>query len=186
ILPVIEAELDALPATEIKAESCTDHINAYTLAQFIELSTLRAHGVATGFPDDLPIVKQPDLNQLSLAYAVGWIRYEQGDFDGALAAYGKGLVMFPHSVELQNEYAATLIQLNRPEDVVTFVDKVLGDTYDLDDVARAKMFAARGVALNLEGQTADAIDALTVAQRYNSTDDVQATLDQLQNGGGSQ
>lgn len=180
ILPGLKARLDALPAAEIKAELCTDHVNAYTLAQYIELSTLKAHGVATGFPTGLPIVKQPDLNQSALAYAVGWIEYEQGDYDAALAAYGKGLAMFPQSQELENEYAATLIQLNRPEEVVTFVDKVLNGTYDLDDSSRAKMYAARGVALSLEGDTDSAIDALQVSQRYSYTDDVQGMLDSLQ------
>lgn len=173
LLPALERELNALPATEVKAEACGgNHVNAYTVQQYTELSTLKARGLDTGFPANLPIVKQPDLNQGALAYAVGWLKYEQGNFDGALAAYSKGLAMFPHDANLQNEYLATLIQAQRYKDVIAYADKVLASTFVLEDSAIAKVYHARGVGLwgidDLDG----ADEAFTVSLRYNSTDDV--------------
>lgn len=179
LLPQLKVQLNALPATEIKAEACKDHINAYTLQQYEELSTLRAHNLATGFPDTLPIVKQPDLNQAGLAYAVGWMSYESKDYAGAIAAYGKGLAMFPHNHELQNEYAAALLQQGEGAETVAFADKVLSDTFDYSDVDRAKLYVARGVGLVLTGDKAGAADAFKVAQLYNYTDDVKNWQDQL-------
>ncbi|MEI9904676.1 MAG: tetratricopeptide repeat protein [Asticcacaulis sp.] len=179
ILPQLTQLLDSFPASEIAAETCTDHINTYSAYQYTELSILRAHKVASGFSDTLPLVKQPELNHIQLAYAVGWINYEQGNYEAALAAYGKGLAMFPHNHELQNEYAATLLQLDRSEDAVTFVTQVLSDTYDLDDTMRGKMYAALGVAEVQEGDTENAESNLNVAQLYNYTDDTKSMLDSL-------
>ena len=43
---------------EVKAEVCNgNHINAYTVHQYLELSMLRAKDVNIGFPADLPIVQ---------------------------------------------------------------------------------------------------------------------------------
>lgn len=182
VLPQLDAALNALPATEIKPETCADHINAYTSYQYTQLSLMRANGIDTGFSTDLPLVKQPDLNHASLAYAVGWIKYEKADYNGALAAYDKGLKMLPHNHELQQEYVATLVQLGRYQDVVATAEKILNDTFDLDDASRGKLYAARGIALVSLDKTDEAKDSLTVAQRYNYTDDVQGILDQLDSG----
>jgi len=179
LLPKLDAALNAIPATEIAAETCDNHINAYTSYQFTELSLLREKGVDSGFSTTLPLVKQPDLNQTSLAYAVGWIKYEQEDYDGALAAYGKGLAMTPHNHELQQEYLSTLVELGRYQDVVDFADKVLTGTFDLDDTSRGKVYAARGVALAGLDKKDEAKEALTIAQKYNYSDDVKQLLDSL-------
>lgn len=170
-LPGLEAQLNALPATEIKAETCKDHINAYTSYQYTELTLLKANGI-NRFPANLPLVKQPDLNQASLAYVVGWIKYEQKDFTGALAAYAKGLAMFPHEHNLQQEYMATLLQLGRYKDLIDYDDKVLTATTDYDDATRAKAYTSRAVAQMALGNLKEADDSFTVSLRYNYTDDV--------------
>lgn len=175
LLPALETQLNALPATEIKAEVCATHINAYTTYQFNDLTALRSRGLATGFPAELPLVKQPDLNHAVLAYAVGWIKYEQGAWDAALAAFTKGLAMFPHDVNLQQEYVATLLQLKRYKDVVTYTDKMLTDANGMDDENRAKTYHARGVALYASADNAAALDALAAALKYQNTDEIQAT-----------
>ncbi len=181
LLPTMEKQLDSLLPYEIKPEVCAgDHINAYSSYQFFELNVLRAGGVNSGFPANLPIVKQPDLNQSSLAYAVGWTRYELGDFDGALAAYGKGLAMFPHQHTLQQEYVATLFQLKRAAQALSYIDGVLGDSYDLNDEERGKIFEGRGVALLMLGQLAPAVDSLNVSQKYHYSEEVQTLIDQLE------
>jgi len=177
VLPAIESELNKLAAVEVKPEVCNgNHINAYTQHQFLELSTLRAKGVDIGFPANLPIVKQPNLNQGSLAYAVGWIKFERGDFNAALPAYEKGLAMFPHDHNLQNEYLATLIRLQRYKDTIAFSDKILANTYDFDDETRSKILFARGIAFYSDNQLDDAKEALKVAKRYNDTDEIDAEI----------
>lgn len=170
-LPPLEALLNAVPATEIKPELCGNRINAYSRYHYARLSFLRANGVDTGFPKDLLIVKQPDLNHSSLAYAIGWIKYEQGDFAGALVAFEKGLAINPHSNDLQNEYLATLMQLRRYADVVAYADKVLMNEFDITDETRAKFYKARGVALFATEDLESSLDALTVSLRYQHDDD---------------
>ena len=123
-------------------------------------------------PANLPLVKQPNLNHSALAYTVGWIKYEQGDFEGALTAFGKGLALYPHDHALQSEYLATLMQLQRFDQLVAFADKVLTTTYDLTDEDRSKFYAARGVALVFKNDLAGADDSLTVALRYSWSEDV--------------
>ena len=181
LLPGLSRQLDDLLPYEVKPEVCGGtHINAYSTFQFFELNVMRANGVTSGFPADLPIVKQPALNQAALAYAVGWTRFELGDFDGALAAYGKGLAMFPHHHALQQEYVATLFQLKRGTQALNYIDGVLATTYDLDDSERAKMFEGRGVALLMAGALDPAIDSLQVSLKYNYTDETAKLLSQLQ------
>ncbi len=181
LLPTLQKQLDDLLPYEVKPEVCGgDHINAYSSYQFIELNLMRAYNANSGLPANLPIVKQPDLNQQALAYAVGWTKYELGDFEGAAAAYGKGLAMFPHQHMLQQEYVAALFQLHQGAQALSFIDGALGTTYDLNDEERAKMFEGRGVALLMMGAIDPAIDSLGVAQKYHYTDEVAKLLDQLE------
>ena len=180
LLPSLQAQLDQLPADEIRPELCGgNHINAYTREQFEELSVLRAHGVDTGFPANLPLVKQPELNQAGLAFVVGWTRYEQKDFTGALAALGKGLAMFPHDHALQAEYIGTLMQLKEGSEVIIYVDSVLNGTYDLDDKERANLFLARATGLLLVHALDAADQSLTLSLRYSYSDQVKALQNQL-------
>lgn len=181
LLPALEKELDALPATEIKAEACDgNHVNAYTVQQYVALTTLKSRGAATGFPAELPIVKQPDLNHSSLAYSVGWMKYEQNDFEGALAAYTKGLAMFPYDASLQQEYVATLAQLKRYGDLIAYADKVLADSSAMDDQVRAKIYSARAIAQYGQGDLKGAADMLGVSLKYNNTSETQNFLKQIQ------
>lgn len=167
VLPSLEAVFNTLPATEVKAELCNgNHINAYTIYQAAELGFLRARGIDIGFPADLPIVKQPELNHRLLAYAVGWIKYELNDFTGALASFEKGLAMFPHDSDLQNEYLATLMQVERYADIVTYTDRWLTNGFDLTDANRAKYYKARGLAQFNINDLKAANDSMTVALRY--------------------
>lgn len=54
--------------------------------------------------------------------------------------------MFPHDPDLQNEYLATLLQLNRPAHVVSDTERVLANGFNMSDASRAKVYKARGVA----------------------------------------
>ena len=179
-LPGLEAAFDALPPDEVKPEVCNgNHINAYTRQEYMELSVLRAHGVDTGLPASLPVVKQPELAQPSLAFLVGWTKYEQKDFDGALAAIARGLGMFPSDHNLQHEYMSTLLQLKQGSQVVAFVDQALTRTYDYDDRERATLYEGRGIGL-LMLHAADAADEnFSLAQRYYYTDEVKGLQDAL-------
>lgn len=182
LLPAMEQALNAIPAAEIKAEACDgNHINAYTVQQYVALTTLKSRGIATGFPADLPIVKQPDLNQASLAYSVGWMKYELNNFDGALAAYAKGLAMFPNEPSLQQEYVATLAQLKRYGDLIAYADKVLADGTAMDDKARAKIYNARALAQYGQGDLKGAIDILGASLKYQNMPETQDLLKLVQN-----
>ena len=181
LLPAMEAQLNALPAAEIKAEACDgNHINAYTVQQFVALTTLKSRGVATGFPAEFPIVKQPDLNHASLAYSVGWMKYELKNFEGALASFTKGLALFPNDPSLQQEYVATLAQLQRYGDLIAYADKVLADGSAMDDKARAKIYSARAVAQYGQGDLKGAIDMLGVSLKYQNTTETQSLLKRIQ------
>lgn len=179
-LPPMEALLNAVPATEIKPEACNgNRINVYSRYHYARLSFLRDNGVDIGFSKDLPIVKQPDLNHASLAFAIGWIKYEQGDFAAALAVFEKGLAINPHHNELQNEYLATLIQLKRYSDVVAYADRALTTEFDITDETRSKFYRARGVALFALNDLKASLDALTVSLRYQHDDDTARIEEQV-------
>ncbi|RYY96514.1 MAG: hypothetical protein EON61_21300 [Alphaproteobacteria bacterium] len=187
LLPELEAMLNALPAKEIAPEVCGgNHINAYTPYQHAQLGFLRARNVDIGFPANLPIVKQPELNHSGVAYTTGWIKYELGDFAGALAAFDKGLAMFPHNPELQNEKLATLLQLKRYAEVTAYSEKVLADSYTLTDLNRAKVWQARAVAFMGAKDNKAADEALTVAVRYADTEETRALQKQLRDSMGTQ
>lgn len=172
LLPELEKALNALPAQEVKPEVCGgNHINAYTAYQNAQLNFQRARGVDIGFPANLPIVKQPDLNHSGVAYATGWIRYELKDYTGALAAFEKGLLMFPHNTELQTEKLATLTELKRYADVIAYSETVIADSYTLSDETRAKVWQARAVGLIGMKDNKAADEALTVAIRYYNTEE---------------
>ncbi|HPN04517.1 MAG TPA: hypothetical protein PK050_01825 [Hyphomonadaceae bacterium] len=169
LLPELESALNALPAQEVKSEVCGgNHINAYTAHQNAELNFQRARGVDIGFASNLPIVKQPELNQAGTAYVTGWIKYELKDFTGALAAFEKGLAMFPHNPDLQTEKLATLLELKRYADVVAYSDKVISESYILNDEQRAKIWQARAVGFVGTSDNKAADEALTVSIRYSN------------------
>lgn len=178
-LPKLEAVYNGLAAAEIKPQLCTANINTYTTMQFEELNFLRAHGIDNGFPKDLPIVKQPRLNQENLAYAIGWIKYEMQDYTGALAAFDKGLKMFPHNADIQNEHLATLMRLQRYADVQTAAEKYLADSYDMSDAMRSKVFQALALAQISMGDKAGATQSAQVAVYYDSNDSTLETQKQV-------
>jgi len=172
--------LDGLPAQEIRAEVCNaNHINAYTSYQYFEIATLRAHGIDSGLPANLPLVKQPDLNQGGLAFIVGWAKYEQKDFAGAAAAYSKGLAMFPHAHGLQAEYAATLLSLQQGAQAVSFIDGVLQGTGDLNDDERGTFYEQRAVGLVLVHALDAADQNFTISLRYHYSEEVKNLQEQL-------
>ncbi len=179
-MPALQAAFDALPSEEIKPEACGGtHINAYTRPQFLELAVLRAHGVDTGFPAGLPLVKQPELAQGPLAFVIGWTKYGEKDYGGALAVFGKGLTLFPHDHNLQHEYMATLLAQKQGAQAIAFVDSVLSGTYDLDDRERASFLEGRAIGLILL-HAADAADSdFSAAQKYFFTAEVKSLQDSL-------
>jgi tetratricopeptide (TPR) repeat protein len=180
LLPSLERAFNVLPAVEITPENCTTHVSTYTALQYTQLTTLKARGLSTGFPASLPIVKQPDLNHLSLAYAVGWIKFELGDFAGAKTAYAKGLKMYPHDPNLQSEYMATLLQQQDAAGVVAFGQQALDGTPNYSDGERAKIYRGMGVAYALQNDKANAKEMLTIAQRYEwekTTEDLLKQID---------
>lgn len=180
IQPQLEATFNKLPAAEIKPVLCgTTHIDTYTPDQFAELSFLREHGVDIGFPKNTPIVKQPQLNQENLAYAVGWIKYEQGNFPAALTIFEKALKIYPDSPELQNEYLATLMQLKRYADLSAAGERFITSSYLMADTTRSKIYQAMALAQINLGQNDDAKQSAQVAVYYDSNDSTRQTQQQI-------
>ncbi|MEQ1783192.1 MAG: hypothetical protein ABMA14_17685 [Hyphomonadaceae bacterium] len=180
VLPQLEAAFNKLAAAEIKPVTCTNaHIDTYTPSQFTRLSLLRANGVDTGFPTDVPIVKQPRLNQENLAFAVGWIRYERTDYAIALSIFEKGLKMYPDSAELQNEYLATLMQLKRYADLTAAAEQFLLNSYLMTDETRAKVYQAMAIAQTNLNQKDAATQSAQVAVYYDSNDSTLQTQQQV-------
>ena len=179
-MPALEAAFKDLPSEEIKPEVCGGtHINAYTRHQFLELSVMRAHGVDTGLPASLPLIKQPELSLGPMAFVIGWTKYGEKDYGGALAVFGKGLAMFPHEHNLQHEYMATLLAQKQGEQAIAFVDTVLTGTFDLDDRERANFFEGRAIGLIML-HAGDAADAdFSAAQKYFFTEEVKSLQDSL-------
>lgn len=179
-LPAIEAVFTKLPATEIKPVTCSNaHIDVYTPDQFTRLSLLRANGVDTGYPTNVPIVKQPRLNQENLAFAVGWIKYEQQNYTGALASFEKALKMYPDSPELQNEYLATLMQLKRYSDLVAAAEGYLQNSYLMTDATRSKVYQAMALAQANLNQKDAAKQSAQVAVYYDNNDSTLQTQQQV-------
>lgn len=180
VLPQLEAVFNKLPAAEIKPVLCSaTHIDVYTPDQFAELSFLREHGVDIGFPKNIPIVKQPRLNQENLAYAVGWIKYEQGNFAGALTVFEKALKMYPDSPELQNEYLASLMQLKRYADVAAAGERFMTNSYLMTDTTRSKVYQAMALAQINIGQNDAAKQSAQVAVYYDDNDSTRQTKQQI-------
>lgn len=180
ILPRLEVLFSGLPATEIKPQVCNNvYISAYTVMQYTRLNLQRAAGIDTGFPANLPIVKQPQLNQDNLSYALGWIKYEKGDFPGALAVFEKGLKISPDNQELQNEYLASLMQLKRYADVISASTKFIENTLVMTDAGRSKVFQALALAQFLTGDTTQAATSAQTAVYYDNNDSTRATLEQI-------
>ncbi len=176
VLPKLKALMNTLPATEIKPQVCTGkNINTYTQMQYVDLSVMRDHGVDNGFPSNLPIVKQPQLNQENLPFVTGWIQYEQKDFAGALATFEKGLKIFPHNIEIQNEYLATLIQLQRNADAATAATRFIENTYTMNDATRSKMYQALAIAQFALGDKAAATQSAQVSVYYDNTESARST-----------
>lgn len=180
VLPKLKTLMDSQPAVEIKPLLCPGkNINAFTQMHYVELSAMRAHGLDGGFPLNLPLVKQPALNQEHLPYVTGWIQYEQKDFAGALATFEKGLKIVPHNTEIQNEYLATLMQMGRHAELVVAANRFLDTTYTMSDLDRSKMYQALAIAQFSTGDKASAKVSVQAAVFYDNNDDVRALKEQI-------
>ena len=76
--------------------------------------------------------------------------------------------MFPHNPDLQTEKLATLLELKRYADVVAYSDKVISESYILNDEQRAKIWQARAVGFVGTSDNKAADEALTVSIRYSN------------------
>jgi tetratricopeptide (TPR) repeat protein len=155
-LPKLEAHLARLPAAMPAPQRCGTDVLVYDHHQFLRFTTLQKAGKPVpGYAAGTSFVEQAlDFN--SLAYAVGWLHFENKDFDKALTAYAKGLAIAPGDHDLSNEYVATLISQSNFAGVVPFVDAFLGSDTDLDAKSRGAFLGAKAIAQWKLGNTAGA------------------------------
>jgi tetratricopeptide (TPR) repeat protein len=170
-LPTLDAALNAVPLKAIAPEICNDHVNVYTNNEYARLNMLSDAGFANGMPKNLPLVKQPDLPLVTLAYVVGISKTHFKDYDGAFLAFAKGLILDPYDSDLAQQYVSTLFELGRFTDAVGFTETFLTKTHTLDDTERSGMFAAHGFALLVLGYLDLAEQSFVLALYYNPGDE---------------
>jgi tetratricopeptide (TPR) repeat protein len=146
LLPKLEAYLARSPASMPAPQTCGTEVIVYDHHQFLRFTALQAAGrPVPGYAKDTKFTESAlDFN--SLAYAVGWLRYENKNFDKALAAYAKGLAIAPGDHDLSNEYVATLLNQGNYAGVIGFVDQFLGSDTDIDAKAKGAFLGAKAIA----------------------------------------
>ncbi len=146
LLPKLETYLSHIPAMVPAPQRCGADVLVYDHHQFLRFTALQAAGKPVpGYAAGTKFVEKAlDFN--ALAYAVGWLHYENKAFDKALAAYAKGLAIAPSDHDLSNEYVATLLNRSDYKGVIAFVDEFLRTDTDVDAKARASFMGAKAIA----------------------------------------
>lgn len=165
-LPVLEAHLAQIPAAPVAPLKCRKEIFVYDHHQFVKLTAMQVAGAQTGFPKKARFVEKA-LPFTSLAYAVGWLKYEAKDYAGARIAYNKGLAIEPQNHALSAEMAVTLLNLKAYGETIGFVQNSLSEDSDAPAAHRAKMLAAKAVAQSWVATIQAARDTVAEALRID-------------------
>jgi tetratricopeptide (TPR) repeat protein len=167
LLPRLEEHLGRVPAAMPGPQRCGAQVAVFDHHQFIRFDTLRRAGKPVpGYPAGTAFVEKP-LNFHPLAYAVGWLHYENGAYDKALAAYAKGLAIAPGDHDLSNEYVATLLNQKNYAAIVPFVDRFMAADTDIDSKARASMLGCKAIAQVVQGDASGGKATLALAMQLD-------------------
>lgn len=166
-LPKLEAYFAAIPATMPQPARCGAEVAVFDYHQYLRFTELTGAGkTVPGYPAGTKFTfKLLDLN--ALAYAVGWLNYENQNFDKALAAYTKGLSIAPGDHDLSSEYVATLMQQKNYAPIIPFADTYLSGDTDISPKARASMMGGKAIAQTLTGNKAGGRATLEAAVKLD-------------------
>lgn len=167
MLPKLEAYLARVPAATPAPQRCGAEVQVYDYHQYLRFDALQKAGKPVpGYAAGTNFVyKALELN--SLAYAVGWLHYENKAFDKALVAFNKGLAIAPGDHDLANEVAATLINQQNYAALIPFVDKFLASDSDLEPKGRASMLGGKAIAQAAQGDRVGAKATITLATQLD-------------------
>ncbi len=144
MMPDLETAFAHAPDVPSFPERCGDQIISYggDTSQTLMLAALASKdGKSVG------IVQKPALPYASLAFIIGWTRFEARDYASAHAAYEKGLKNDPDSTPLVIEDTLTLAYLHRSEEGLALVDGFLTNHDDLPDSIHAALLRKKGYVL---------------------------------------
>lgn len=151
MLPGLETALAHAPDKPSLPEHCGDTIVLYSddMMQMLVLSAavdknkdmISKNGGAT------KVEQREPLPYALLAFAVGWIKFEQGDYAGADAADRKGLLNDPNDALLASEDSYALAKLGRSQEAYDAAAGFLAAHPGLDDANHALLLRREGYAL---------------------------------------
>ncbi|WP_213981727.1 hypothetical protein [Sphingomonas sp. dw_22] len=178
MLPALQARLDKIAPAPIPTQRCGAEVRVYDAHQFATIMALRKAGKPVpGFAADANFVST-ELNFGNLAYVVGWIQYELGDFEAARIAYAKGLAIAPDEHNLTKEYVAVLLNQNKFAEIVGFLDRFLASDTDLQGGERADLIAIKGLSQAATGDLAGAQAASAQVKAIDPNNQYIAMIDQ--------
>lgn len=167
MLLALQARLDNIPASPPQAQRCGAEVRVYDPHQLAAFTALRKAGKPLpGFGTGARLVPI-ELNFGNLAYVVGWIQYELGDFEAARIAYAKGLAVAPNEHNLTKEYVAVLLNQDKFAEIVRFIDRFLASDTDLQGSERADLIAIKALG---QARTADLAGAQASLARVKAMD----------------
>jgi tetratricopeptide (TPR) repeat protein len=147
MLPDLKAALGHAPDVVSHPEHCGDSIIVYS----DELSdVLTISGMIEGHEKDFGASKAEQHETLPyplLAFVVGWVAFENEDFQAAHDAYAKGLLNDPNYDSLIMEDTLALAALHRSPEALGQLDAYLARNPDLPDAMRANALRKRGYVL---------------------------------------
>lgn len=147
MLPDLKAALNHAPDMPAKPEHCDDTINVYSdkLSDMLIITAmLQGHEKDIGATE---VVQKGASAYPLLAFVVGWIEYENGDYQSAHEAYAKGLKNDPDYHSLVMEDTLALAFMGRSAEGLQQLDAYLARNEDLDDSDAAAAQRKRGYVL---------------------------------------
>lgn len=147
LLPDLKTALGHAPDIVSHPEHCGDSIIVYSdeLSDFLTISALiQGHEKEFGATK---VEQREALPYPLLGFVVGWIYFENKDFQAAHDAYAKGLLNDPNFDYLIMEDTLALAALHRSPEALAQLDAYLARNPDLPDEMMANALRKRGYVL---------------------------------------
>jgi tetratricopeptide (TPR) repeat protein len=147
MLPDLKTALGHAPDIVSHPEHCGDSIIVYSdeLSDVLTVSAMiQGHEKEFGASK---VAQHEVLPYPLLAFVVGWIEFENEDFQSAHDAYAKGLLNDPNYHLLIMEDTLTLAALHRSPEALGQLDAYLARNPDLPDAQMANALRKRGYVL---------------------------------------
>jgi len=147
LLPDLKTALGHAPDVVSHPEHCGDTIIVYSdeMSDFLTISALiQGHEKEFGATK---VEQREALPYPLLGFVVGWIYFENKDFQSAHDAYAKGLLNDPNFDYLIMEDTLTLAALHRSPEALGQLDAYLARNPDLPDEMMANALRKRGYVL---------------------------------------